>query len=268
MTKINSLGLFVGTSTCNAKCSHCAGLIHRQYAPKNDGQDNIELIQKTILSCWERGARSLSLSGSGEPTLSPQSITDILTYVNLLSQQNKKFSKIHLYSNGIRIGNDIQFCEKHLPLWQSLGLDTIYLTVHHTDEIKNAKIYGIQKYPKLNDIISRIHNANLKIRANIVLNTTHFKSNDDVQEVIENLLKLNVDAMSAWQIRNSDDVIDVEKCFSDNQLDSLEQWVCNNNFKQVKIYNEKNHQEQYVDGEKLTLFPDGTLSNTWCSNKS
>ena len=75
MTRLKSLSLFVGTEYCNAKCGHCAGEPLRGYGSKKDGIIDEELINKTIRDCYRQGARSLSISSTGEPTLSPKSLT-------------------------------------------------------------------------------------------------------------------------------------------------------------------------------------------------
>ncbi|MDP3027449.1 MAG: hypothetical protein Q8N63_07085, partial [Nanoarchaeota archaeon] len=82
MHEINSLSIFVGTGQCNANCAHCAGEIYRKSAPTEDGVIDEDLIHKTLRSCYEKGARYLSISSSGEPTLSPLSVTKALKLVN------------------------------------------------------------------------------------------------------------------------------------------------------------------------------------------
>ena len=78
MGKLNSLSLFVGTGECNAHCNHCAGVALRKYAPLEDGVIDEDLIERTVRNCYEQGARYLSISSSGEPTLSPLSVTKTL----------------------------------------------------------------------------------------------------------------------------------------------------------------------------------------------
>ena len=53
-----------------------------------------------------------------------------------------EYSPINLYSNGIRIGGDKDFGDTYLSLWRSLGLTTIYVTVHDIDEKKMLKSMG------------------------------------------------------------------------------------------------------------------------------
>ncbi|MFH1308003.1 MAG: radical SAM protein [archaeon] len=266
VNKLNSLSLFVGTADCNARCKHCAGFPLRKYAPKEDGIIDEKLIEKTVRNCYSKGARYLSISSSGEPTLSPLAITKVMKLVHKLEKEGIKFSPINLYSNGIRIGEDRSFCKKYLPLWRKCGLKTIYITVHSVNEQKNAKIYGIKSYPSLQRVLSRIHSAGLSVRANLVLSKETIISSDDFISTIKHLIEIGVDYVSAWPIRSLDDKIDFKMSPSEAELNIMEQWIEKNNKfgNRVRLLREKNR-GVYKRGEKLTLFPDGTLSNTWCN---
>lgn len=264
METLKSLSIFVGTGQCNANCSHCAGKIHRKYAPAEDGIIDKDLIYKTLRECYEKGAMSLSISSSGEPTLSPQAVTKTLELVNECKQENIKFSPINLYSNGIRIGEDKNFCDRFLSYWKSQGLTTIYVTVHDIDEKRNAEIYGIASYPRLETVISRIHNADLLMRANLVLSRKTIDNAEKFIATTHHLRALGADLISAWPVRNMDDEQDAESAPSKEELDKIEDWITGNPDCQVKLLREKSR-ILYQTSQKLTLFPDGTLSNTWCN---
>jgi MoaA/NifB/PqqE/SkfB family radical SAM enzyme len=263
---LSSLSLFVGTGNCNANCNHCAGKPLRKYAPEKDGVINETLINETLKKCYVRGARYLSISSSGEPTLSPLAVTRTLELVNICKNEGLEYSPINLYSNGIRIGEDSSFCKEYLSLWKNLGLTTIYLTIHNLDEKRNAQIYGVKSYPKFEDIFFKIHNAKLKIRANLVLSKNTIPYVDDFIFTILALRKKGVDSVSAWPIRTLDDKVNVELAPIKSELDKMNIWVkenSNSNFL-IRLLMEEN-QELYKKGKKLTLFPDGTLSSTWCN---
>lgn len=266
MKSINSLSIFVGTGQCNANCAHCAGKIHRKYAPTEDDIINKNLIYKTIKKCHEQGARYLSISSSGEPTLSPLSITKTLKLVHESRKKGIEYSPINLYSNGIRIGKDKDFCDAYLPLWKNYGLTTIYITIHDIDENKNAKIYGVENYPSLEIILSRIHGANLLMRANLVLSKRTIDTFKKFVSTINYLNKIGADFISAWPIRGIDDKLDLDLSPLEKELDKMEDWVKRNQDHkcQVRLLREKSR-ILYQTSQKLTLFPDGTLSNTWCN---
>ena len=263
---MQSLGLFVGIGECNANCKHCAGRVHRKDAPKKDGDIDKELILKTLKETYGKGARYLSLSSSGEPTLSPLSVTKILELVSSLTEENKKFSNINLYSNGIIIGQDEEFCEKYLLKWKQLGLTSIYLTVHSINEDKNAEIYGINKYPQLSTIVNRIHKYGLLIRANIILSKGNIATCEQFIYIVKQLQKLNFNSVSSWRIRDQNDNVDLENSPLESELDKMEKFIEENKFNNfdIKIMRGQN-QVLYQTKQKLTLFPSGILSNTWCN---
>ena len=266
MNTLNSFSLFVGTAKCNGNCNHCAGVPLRKYAPKEDGIIDQDLIYKTIKECYAQGARYLSITSSGEPTLSPLAVTKTLKLIHESEKEGIKFSPINLYSNGIRIGEDKSFCEEYLRLWKDYGLTTVYVTVHDIDEKKNAKIYGIKNYPPLKQVLSRIHDANLLIRANLVLSKKTISTVEEFTHTIEHLIDMGVDHVSAWPIRTLDDKIDLELSPSEEQLDKMNEWIKGNETvrHRIRLLKEKD-KAAYQKSQKLTLFPNGIFSNKWCT---
>ncbi len=259
MHEITSLSLFVGTGTCNAKCAHCAGLPLRKFAPKKDGEVNEALILETLRNCYGMGARSLSLSSSGEPTLSPRSVTRVLKLVRSLKPEGIVFPKINLYTNGIRIGTSADFCRRYLRLWKTLGLTTIYVTIHHVDEKLNTRVFGIRKYAPLNVIVSRIKRAGFSVRANLILNKEVIGTFNEFRRILDRLKDMGVDFIAAWSLRDKND--NPTKLPPAKELSTMRQWVKYD--PQVRFLEEIDHVKAY--NSKLTLFQDGTLSNTWCN---
>ncbi|MFH1637131.1 MAG: radical SAM protein [Candidatus Woesearchaeota archaeon] len=263
MGNLKSLSLFVGTGDCNANCKHCAGKPLRKYAPKEDGIIDEALIGNTLKNCYQQGARSLSISSSGEPTLSPIAITKTLDLIH--GEKGIEYSWANIYSNGIRIGKEKGFSEEYLPLWKSLGLKTVYITVHDVDEKKNAKIYRVKEYPSLNKIVYRIHNSGLLTRANVVLTKNNVATCKKFVSMIQDLRNIGFDHISAWPIRNLEDKLDLELAPTKKELDKMENWVNENQNPEyrLRLLREKSR-ALYNTGQKLTLFPDGSLSSTWC----
>jgi MoaA/NifB/PqqE/SkfB family radical SAM enzyme len=260
MHEVRALGIFVGTGECNAHCPHCAGVPLRKDAPI---EDNFHLMHETIKSCYERGARSLTLTSSGEPTLSPLAVTQVLEIVKEL---NISFDTINLYTNGIKIGEDEKFCNEYLLRWKRLGLTTFHMTVHDTNSEKNARLYGVASYPPLETVVSRMKKAELAVRANIVLT----QGNCNILRLTAQYLmlkSLGFDGISVWPVRDPlTDEIDASKAPTKEQTDDLE--VFHSAYQEfgipVQFYSEKHHQEVSLRGEKLTLFQNGTLANSWC----
>lgn len=265
MNSLTSLALFVGAGKCNANCRHCAGKIHRKNMPKLDGIIDEELVSRTLRECYMRGARQLSISSGGEPTLSPVSVTKALRLADECRQEGMAYSPISIYSNGIRIGMDKKFCSEYLGLWKSLGLARIYVTVHDTDEKKNAEFYGIKEYPLLETVISRIHEAGLLMRANMVLSKNNIGTYEMFVSIVERLKAINADMISAWPVRGADDKLDLEACPPESEMNRIRQWAKDKKCYNIIILGDK-ERIVYETGQKLTLFPGGKLSNTWCNN--
>lgn len=264
MSEIESLSLFVGTGECNARCAHCAGLPLRKFAPKRDGEVDEDLIRNTVLDCYRKGARALSLSSSGEPTLSPFAVDRVLHIIKDLKAEGVSFPKINLYTNGIRIGTDLSFCCWHFWEWHVLGLTTVHLTVHSTDPLVNARVYGVPVYPPLERIIDRIHRGYYKVRINLLLNKNIIPTCDVFTEMIRELqYDLHVDSIAAWPLRDKDDRIDLATLPPAEEIQKMTDWLEGNpNFRVRFLANETAHEKSY--SAKLTLFPDGSLTNTWC----
>lgn len=261
---MKSLSLLIGTGKCNANCKHCGGKTHRKYAPNKDGIIDEDLITKTIKECYFKGARYLTISSCGEPTLSPESVTRTLEIITNLKEEGIGFSPINLYSNGIRIGHNYEFCKNYLPLWKILGLTTVYITVHDSDEIRNAEIYGIKEYPELKTVFSRIHKGGLLVRANLVISKDSIGTCQKFSSVVNYLIQIGVDSISAWPLRDKKDEIDKEKAPDSKEIKKMEEWIEETDFK-IRLLGEKNR-VLYQTNQKLTLFPNGQLSNTWCNN--
>jgi len=263
--------VFIGTGKCNGNCKHCAGLIHRKYAPDEDGVINKNLsdgdIYKILESCHYKGARSLSISSSGEPTLSPKSVTRLLELVDFLKSDQLKYNKINLYSNGIRIGEDEDFVKTYLSDWSLWGLSSVYITVHSADEKENAKIYGVPSYPSLRTIVSRIHNVGISARANVVLSKNSVGSLESFMNLVSQLKDIGFDNVSAWPVRNEDDKVDELLAPSKEEMEKICRFAVENSTNSfvIRVLGEEHH-ELYKTGQKLTLFPNGKLLNTWCNN--
>jgi len=236
----------------------------RAYAPRSDGEIDEPLIRKILLQCYQEGARSLTLSSSGEPTLSPVAVTKALTMVDECRSQGCCYDPVRLYTNGIRIGEDLEFCRAYLPLWKSMGLKELNVTVHDVDESKNAEVYRVPTYPSLDSIVERVHAAQLQLRANIVLSRETIGTYDQFVTTVTQLKQRGFDAVAAWPLRNNDDVVDPVLAPPPAVLDAMYRWVQTQDpAARIKLLCEHDH-AAYAAGEKVTLFPDGKLSNTWC----
>jgi molybdenum cofactor biosynthesis enzyme MoaA len=264
MPELDSLSIFVGTGKCNARCVHCAGLHLRKFAPKADGEIDEELIAGTMAACYEKGARSLTITGCGEPTCSPKAVTKALELAFMLRQRGVVFESTNLYTNGIIVGTNSEFCWEYLPLWGSLGLTDIRLTLHHIDEETNAYYFNVPKYPPVYRVVDRIHRSGLRVRVNLLLNGGAIPTCGEFSKVVRYLQDfLSVSSIATWPLRDAEDNIDMKALPPAEELTKMAAWVEGNPVYRVRfLENEEAHQQSY--NRKLTLFPDGTLSNAWC----
>lgn len=263
---VRSLGIFIGTGACDAHCAHCAGIPHRKYAPRQDGIIDDDLVRRTLEDCYARGARSLSITSSGEPTLSPRSVTRALSLVDDLKAKGAVYSSIHVYTNGIRIGTDEDFCKEYLPCWKTMGLDTLYITVHDIDERKNAMVYGVASYPSIRTVFSRAHDAGLAVRANMMLGKNTVHTLDGFVSSVEYLQSIGADRIAAWPVRGLDDRPDAALGPSLEEFERIGAWVREQGIAYKVSLSGEESRSLYASGQKLTLFPDGTLSSEWCNS--
>jgi hypothetical protein len=112
--------------------------------------------------------------------------------------------------------------------------------------------------------VSRIHDADLSMRANLVLSKRTIGTSEEFVHTVGRLRGIGVDYISAWPIRDQDDKVDRRLSPSEEELDKMEDWIERNGRNEVRLLREKS-KIAYTSGRKLTLFPDGTLSNTWCN---
>ena len=126
--------------------------------------------------------------------------------------------------------------------------------------------YLKEKYPSLDLVVSRIHRAEMLVRSNLVLTKKNIPNCEKFIHVVNDLRKIGFDHVSAWPIRNSDDKKDLSLSPLEEELDKMSEWVEKNqepNFR-LRLLNEKSR-VVYQAGQKLTLFPDGKLSSSWCN---
>lgn len=154
--KIYSVSAVVGNGACNANCAFCAGKYLR-----NQSSDS-ELYWRNFESAIKLSARyggwSLSLTGSGEPTCDPESVTKALQVYAKCANQGAYFPNVNLFSNGINLG-DYNFCSKYLPKWKELGLTNIAISIHSTSSEGQAKAYGVGDYPSFENIKGNCRNV-------------------------------------------------------------------------------------------------------------
>lgn len=262
VTELDSLGLMIGTGRCDASCRGCAGIPHRPYAPRSDGDDDFRRIEEAIRECHRRGARRITLSSSGEPTLSPISVSKALALIGRLRREGLGFDRVSMYTNGIRIGEDRLWSAAWLPHWRVQGLDTVYLSLHSIDQRENSEGFGVE-CPPIQRISDRLDDAGLKKRACLILRRGRVDDEKSLARTVRLLEQLGFEQLTAWPLRDAQDRLHRDAP-SDQQLSEMATWAFTTNrwgTMRVDVHDEGDREQRY--SRKLTLFPDGRLASAW-----
>ena len=199
--KIYSVSALVGSKACNGNCSFCAAKDLKKDAPENN---KMPCTFKSALKLSARyGGWSLSLTSSGEPTCSPEAVTNALKDYQEVAQEGAYFPNVNLFTNGILFGND-EFCKKYLPAWKKLGLTAVAVSIHELTEKGQAKIYGLKEYPRFTKIFNNIRKYDLQGRATVLLRKGGIDNPSTYQASIEMLRNAGVENITSWPIGNPD----------------------------------------------------------------
>jgi len=199
--KIYSVSALVGSNACNGRCAFCAATELRPDAVTNDRMPST--FKSALRLSARYGGWSLSLTSSGEPTCSPDAVTNALTDYDEVAKQGAYFPNVNLFTNGILIADDA-FCDKYFPLWKSLGLTAVAVSVHHTAEWGQAYAYGLKSYPLFSKIFDNIKRHDLQCRATLLLRRGVIDNAKAYQAAIENLIGYGVKNITSWKIANPD----------------------------------------------------------------
>jgi hypothetical protein len=149
------------------------------------------------------GGWSLSLTSSGEPTCSPEAVTNALKDYQECAYQGAYFPNVNLFTNGILLADD-DFCEEWLPEWKELGLTAIAVSLHDVSEKGQAKAYGLETYPKLEKIFSNIRKYGLQCRVTLLLRKGGIDSGVGFFNAIDKLKRYGIENVTSWCIANPD----------------------------------------------------------------
>ena len=263
--RIDGISILVGTAQCNANCSQCAGRQHRKNAPRRDGEIDAERMKEVLDYCYAKDCRYITLTGSGEPTLSPRSVTKALEIIKEYGQSGKKFEPVNLYTNGIRIGFDSAFCEEFLPTWKSLGLTSVYVSAYSGDEIKNTEAFGIKEYPSFKTIFGWIKKYGFKLRTSVILKRGYVDNCEKFEGLCKKFFALGVDNISVWPLKNEDDSIS-ELAPSKAELTKMRDFVESYPDRAIRLLLGDSNTKEML-GKKIALFQNGEISDVWCARR-
>lgn len=200
--KIYSVSALVGAGVCNGNCAFCAGKYLRKQAKTSDLY--LKNLESAIKLSARYGGWSLSLTSSGEPTCSPEDVSEALRVYAKCAEQGAYFPNVNLFTNGILFGN-VDFCDKWLPEWKQLGLTNVALSVHSTDNNKQAEAYGLKSYPSFKHIRKNIERHGVGVRATLLLRKGEVDDAKTYEKsIIELTTILGYNNITSWPVGNPD----------------------------------------------------------------
>lgn len=278
--KIYSVSALVGNGSCNGHCSFCAGAYLRPQAKQTPAQSKIydKNLEAAIKLSARYGGWSLSLTSSGEVTCDPDALTNALKIYNKCAQQGAYFPNVNLFSNGILLG-DKDFCNKYLSQWKELGLNNIAVSIHDVNEEGQARVYGIDSYPKLENIIKNVEEQGLGVRGTLLLRKGGVDNPEKYKSAINTLFEKGITNITSWPVGNPDSTRN-EYTPSRFGLYGIKRWLhknaklCHGHVWGGGVFDYKGNIVRYTDYvtkhdpkkdfvRQLVIFQDGLVAYSW-----
>ena len=200
--KVYSVSAVIGNGSCNANCKFCSGSYLRPQASDNP------IYWKNYASAIKLSARyggwSLSLTGSGEPTCDPASVTKALEIYSDCAAQGAYMPNVNLFTNGIMFADD-RFTDWYLPIWKRLGLTNVAVSIHSVSTVKQAEAYGIDNYPSFFRIFRNIRRNGVGVRCTVFLRKGEIENSYSYYDAISTLIdNYGIDNITSWTVGNPD----------------------------------------------------------------
>ncbi len=200
--KIYSVSALIGNGRCNGGCEFCSGRYLREQG-ENESPLHLKQLEAAIKLSARYGGWSLSLTGSGEPTCDPESVTQALEVYQKCAREGAYFPNVNLFTNGILLANE-SFCVNYLPKWRELGLTNVAVSIHSVDEDRQAKAYNIKEYPRLEKIVKYTRAQEIGVRGTLLLRKGEVDNPKKYEEAVKTLIGKGFDNISSWPIGNPD----------------------------------------------------------------
>ena len=200
--KIYSVSALVGNGSCNANCDFCAGKYLRKQA-KSENDLYYKNLESAIKLSARYGGWSLSLTGSGEPTCDPDSVSRALEVYQKCAKEGAFFPNVNLFTNGILFADD-NFCQKYLSSWRGLGLTNVAVSIHSVNEEEQAKAYNLKSYPSLEKIVTNIRKHSVGVRGTLLLRKNGVDNSAKYEQAIHTLINKGIDNITSWPVGNPD----------------------------------------------------------------
>lgn len=198
---IYSVSAVIGSSACNGNCKFCAGKYLR--AEANTTPQYWKNYETAIKLCARLNGWSLSLTSSGEPTCDPNAVTKALEVYTKCANEGAYFPNVNLFSNGILFA-DSEFCEQWLARWRELGLTNIAVSIHSTNNAKQAEAYGLTHYPEFKTIFENIKKYGIGLRCTLLLRKGEVDNATRYRDAVRALIAMGANNITSWSVGNPD----------------------------------------------------------------
>lgn len=185
--EFQTYSIVAGTTYCNASCFFCISKMTTPEGVADElddaaGEVNWHNFHKATRLAQQSGVTTVLLTGKGEPTLYPRQIT---AYLEKLEPYG--FPLIELQTNGISLCSKRFRADDTLARWHRLGLNTVILSVVHTDDERNRQIYMPRhdRYPPLTDTIQVLHESGFTVRLGLIMLDGFIDSPAEIDRLVE-----------------------------------------------------------------------------------
>lgn len=178
--EILTFSIITGSRACNARCPYCVSkMTHTGDVGYKEPKVNWRNFKIACTAAKNYRAKTVLLTGKGEPTLYPGQITQYLS--RLYDEKFRhEFSFRELQTNGILLAE--KKMDRFLKHWYDLWLTTVAISIVDSDPEKNRQIFLPHKksYIDLPRLIDKLHDIGYSVRLSCVMLKGYV---DDVEEV-------------------------------------------------------------------------------------
>lgn len=176
----NSLELFISES-CNAKCKFCYrnGNLYQHKEKTLTDSEYAQLINDFA----DIGGQNLDITGGLEPLLGPSLLSILKTGV-------ERKLNVHLYTNGIALGNDRDIVEKIMKIAR------VRISLNSSNSKNYKEVMGVDKFERVVENLRQLVETKRKTKSNVQIGVGFaiFKQNYTcIPEALELSQKLELD---------------------------------------------------------------------------
>lgn len=192
--KTHTFSIVVGTGACNARCPFCVSKMTCRAAKKHDINWRRFKIACRVVEQARDGLVSAMFTGTGEPTLFPEDITQYLV------DMEKRFPLVTLQTNGILLDKPI------LERWRDDGLTQVCISITSDSAPRSNEIMGIHD-DSFNywQKVQLLHELDLSVRLNCTMLREGISQPEHVEELIDCCKENGVEQLTLREVDRPSD---------------------------------------------------------------